>query len=82
MHDGHANTYALKFKERSFTLTPLPPPKPLKIKPRKGSEKSFYMSEIQVESAISKSKPLFALLLVESNTSEEVKPSHPLAQSL
>ena len=31
--------------------------------------------------AISKSKPLFALLIVESNTSEVVKPIDPLAQS-
>jgi len=29
---------------------------------------------------ISKSKPLFASLMVESNASEEVKPLHPLAQ--
>jgi len=40
------------------------------------------MSDTWVERAISKSKPLFALLMVESNTSEEVKPLHPLAQSL
>jgi len=31
---------------------------------------------------ISKSKPLFALLMVESNTSGEVKPLYLLAQSL
>jgi len=37
------------------------------------------MSEARVERAISKSKPLFFLLMVESNTSEIVK---PLAQSL
>jgi len=35
-----------------------------------------------VERAISKSKPLFALLMVESSTSEVAKPLHPLAQSL
>jgi len=35
-----------------------------------------------VERAISKSKPLFTLLMVESNISEEVKLLHPLAQSL
>ena len=79
MHDGHANTYALKFKGRSLTLAPLPPPTPLKIKSAKGSEKGLYMSETQVERAISKSKPIFALLIVESNTSEVVKPLHPLA---
>ena len=40
------------------------------------------MSETHVERAISKSKLLFALLMVESNTSEEVKLLHPLAQLL
>jgi len=35
-----------------------------------------------VERATSKSKPLFALLIVESNTSEKVKSLHPVAQSL
>ena len=40
------------------------------------------MSETWVERTISKNKPLFALLMVESNTSKEVKPLHPLAQSL
>jgi len=65
MHDGHD---ALKFKGHSLTLTPLPPPKLLKIKPGKGCEKNLYMSETLVERAISKRKPLFALLMVESNT--------------
>ena len=82
IHDGHANTYALKFKGHSLTLTPLSPPEPLKLKPGKGSEKSPFMSEIRVERAISNSKSLFALVMVESNTSEEVKPLYPLAQSL
>ena len=40
------------------------------------------MSETQVERAIRKSKSLFALLMVESNNSEEVKPLHLLTQSL
>jgi len=31
MHDGPANTYALKFKGRNITLAPLPPPKPLNL---------------------------------------------------
>jgi len=82
MYDGHDNTYALKFKRCNLPLTPIPPPTPLRIKLGNGSEKSLYMSETQVERAISKSKPLFALLMVESNTCEEVKPLHPLAQSL
>ena len=45
IHDGHANTYTLKFMGHSLTLALLLPPKPLKIKPGKGSEKSLYMSE-------------------------------------
>ena len=45
MHDGHANTYALKFEGHRLTLAPLSPPKPLKIKPENGREKSLYMSE-------------------------------------
>ena len=40
------------------------------------------MSEASVERAISKSKPLFALLMVESNTSEVVKPLNSLTLSL
>ena len=40
------------------------------------------MSETPVERAISKSKPLFTLLMVESNIIKEVKPLYPCAQSL
>jgi len=40
------------------------------------------MSKKQIEWVISKSKPLLALLMVESNINNEVKPLHPLAQSL
>jgi len=35
-----------------------------------------------MERVISKSEPLFTLLLAESNTTEESRPLHPLAQSL
>jgi len=82
MHDVQANTHTLKFKGCRVILAPLPSPKPLKIKLGKGSEKNLYMNETQVKRAISKSKPLFALLMVESDTSEEVKPLYPLTQSL
>ena len=80
MHDGHGNIYALKFEGPRLTLAPFPPPKLLKIKPVKGSEKNLYISETWAP--LSKRKPLFALLMVESNTSEEVKSLHPLTQSL
>jgi len=78
MYDGHANLYALKFKGHNLSLGPLLTPKPLKFKLGKGSEKILYIRETRVERTISKSKPLFALLLVESNTSEEVKPPYIL----
>jgi len=79
IHDGHVNIYAFKHTSRSLTLSLLPPPKPFKIKLGNGSEKSLYMSESQVKRTISKSKPLFSLLMVQSNTSEVVKPIHSLA---
>ena len=82
IHDGHANTCAFKYMGRNLTLTLLPPHKLLKSKSGTRSEKSLFMSEIHRERAIGKGKPLFALLMVESNRSEGVKPMHPLAQSL
>ena len=72
IHGEHANTYAFKHKGRSFSFTPLAPPKSLKSKPRKGSEKILFMSETRGEGVNSKNKPLFALLMVESNTYEVV----------
>jgi len=63
-------------------LTTLAPQKPLKFKPEKGSDKSLFTSKTQAERAINKIKPLFALLMVESNTCGEMKPMHPLDQLL
>jgi len=73
IYNGHVNKYAFN-KGCSFTLAPLPIHKPLKIKPGKKSEKTLYMSETRIEIAISKSKPLFTLLMVESNTMRKWKP--------
>ena len=81
IHDGHANTYAFMYMGHNLTWTSLPSPKLLKSKLGMGSEKNLLMSETRVERAISKSKPLFVLPMVESNSSERVKPIHPLAQS-
>jgi len=81
MHDKHANTHSLKFKDIASLWPPCQHPN-LSIKSVKGSEKILYICETQVERATSKIKPLFSLLMVESNTSEVVKPLHPLAQSL
>jgi len=82
IHGGRASTYAFKYMGRNLTLTALPPPKLLKSKLGQASAKSLFLSEIWVKRAINKSKPLFTLLVVESNTSKGVKPMHPLAQSL
>jgi len=40
------------------------------------------MNETQIERAISKSKTLFSLLMVEENASDGAKPIHPITQSL
>jgi len=48
----------------------------------KGSDKSLFMSQTRVERAISKSKPLFTLLMVESNASKGEKTMHHFTQSL
>ena len=68
---GH-NTY--KIQGQALTLASLSSPH--KYNPRKGCEKILFISEPQVDITISKSKSLFALLLVEPNTSKEV----PLAE--
>ena len=81
IHDRHTNTYAFNHKGCSLTLAPLPSLKPLRFKLGKRREKSLHMSEI-MERSISKCKPLFALLLLESNTSKGVKRANPLDQSL
>ena len=82
IHGGHKNTYVFKHKGPNLTLTQLPQHTCLKFKSEKEREKRLFMTEIQVEKAISKSKALFVLLMVESNTTEVVKPIHPVAQSL
>jgi len=51
---------------------PFTPTKSLEITSRKKSEESLYKSETQDECTTSKSKPQFALLIVKSNTNEEV----------
>jgi len=81
MHDGHANTYAFNFKGCSLTLAPLPPPKSMKIKLGREVRKASTRVKHEWKESLVR-KPLFALLLVESNTSEVVKLLHPLAQSL
>jgi len=79
IHDGHAHTYTFKYIGRNLTLTQPPSPK-LKSKLGKGSEKSLFMTQTWVERVISNKRHLFALLMVESNTSEGVKLIHALAQ--
>jgi len=56
-----------------------------KIKPGVGSEKKQDLpmtSETWVERVLSKGKQLLALLMLESNKSEEVTLSHPLVSPL
>ena len=64
IYDGHTNTDAFKHKGQNVILTPLPPPKPLKSKLGKESEKNQFMVETSMEGAIRKNKPLFSLIMV------------------
>ena len=80
MHDGFKNTYSLVIDKEKIVLNPLPRNQVHKSKPGVGSEKKrdfLMMSETRVERALSKDKQLLALLMLESNKSEEVTPLHP-----
>ena len=66
-------------KER-IVLNPLPPNQVYKTKPKVGSKKKrdlLMLSDTRVERALSKHKQVLALLMLESNKSEEVTPLHP-----
>ena len=64
---------------QALAFAHLPPP--LNYEPRERYEKNLLITEAQVKRTISKSKSLITLLLVELNTSEEVKFLHPLHKS-
>ena len=64
---------------QALTFASLSPP--YEYNPREGCEKILFISETWVERTISKSKSLFALLLVELNTSEEVTSFQPFIRS-
>ena len=76
-YDDHGHTHTLKHKGQGLVDAPLPPLVPHTYKPRVACEKKLYMRETWVERTIGKSKPIIALLLDESNTSEEVKSYTP-----
>jgi len=80
MHDGFKNTYFLIIDREKIVLNPLPPNQVHKAKPGVGSKKKrdlLMLSETRVERALSKGKQVLALLMLESNKSEDVTPLHP-----
>ena len=80
MHDGFKNTYSLVIDKEKIALNPLPPKQVHKSKLRVGSKKKrdlLMLSETRVERALSEDKQVLALLMLESNKSEEVTPLHP-----
>jgi len=58
-----------------------PHPSLVNLNQGKGNDKNLYLSKTWVERTISKKKPLFALLIVESKTSEIVRHIHHLAEA-
>jgi len=77
VHDGFKNTSSLVVDKEKIVLNALAPNQIHKIKPGVGSEKKgdlLMMSETRVERALSKGKQVLALLMLESNKTEEVTP--------
>ena len=80
VHDGFKNTYSLIVDKEKIVLNPLPLNQVYKTKPGVGSEKKrdlLMLSETRVERVLSKGTQVLALLILESNKSEEVTPLHP-----
>jgi len=77
MHDGHAMPLSLGDIASPWLL--YHHPKLSKLNQVREVRKSSTL--VNVERAINKRKHLFVILMVESNTSEMVKPLHPLTQS-
>jgi len=85
IHDGFLNTYSSIIGKEKIVLNPLPPNQVHKTKPGVGSEKKIdllMLSETRVERALSKGKQVLALLMLESNKSEEDTSLHPLVLPL
>ena len=84
VHHGKHNTYSLKLKCYSYILAPLPP---CQVKPpnqtnRVGniSEKALILSQLYVESSMSKGETVYTLLVLEKEEGEA--PLHSLNSPL
>ena len=81
-HYGQSNTYSFKLKGRKMTLTPLHPNQTQK--PKTGrvvhKESALLVNGERVERAITKGKPVFTVLMMESASNSDTATLHPSVQ--
>jgi len=79
IHHGQSKTYSFTLKGKKMTLTPLAPNPTHKTETgrEKFKESALLTNEGRVKRAISKGKPVFAILVVESAPSSNPTTFHP-----
>jgi len=84
LYHGQSNTYSFKLNGKRLTLTPLTPnqiPKP-KTGRERLRESTLFVNTGRLKRVISKGKPIFVILKVESNPNIDPKSFHPLVHPL
>jgi len=83
-HYGQSNTYSFKLNGKKMTLTPLPPNQTQKLETGRvvHKESALLINGGRVERAITKEKPVFAVLLLESAPNSDTTTLHPSVQPL
>ena len=84
IHYEQSNTYSFKLKGKKMTLSPLPPKQTQK--PKTGrvvrKESALLFNGGRVKRAITKGKPVFAILMLESTPNSGTTALHPSVQHL
>ena len=83
-HYGQSNTYSFKLKDKKMTLTPLPPNQTQKLETGRvvHKEMALLVNRGRVERAITKEKPMFVVLMLESAPDSDTTTLHPSVQPL
>jgi len=84
LHQGQSNTYSFKLKGTKLTLTPLSPNQTHKLESGrdKHKESALLVNRGRVKRAITKGKPVFAMLMMESAPNLDPTTLHPSVQPL
>jgi len=84
IHHGQSNSYSFKLKGRKMTLIPLPPNQTHKPKTvrDKQKESALLINGGRVKRVITKGKPVFAVLMLESSPKYEPATLLPSVQPL